>query len=70
VVCRSVTLMSPAKTADPIEMPFGSRTWVGQRYHVLHGGSDPPWEGTNFWGRIGLPLLSIGTFYGCLWKDG
>ena len=27
-VCRSVTLVSAAKTAAPIEMPFGSRTWV------------------------------------------
>jgi len=26
VVCRSVTLVSPAKTAEPIEMPFGLRT--------------------------------------------
>jgi len=22
-VCRSVTIVSPAKTAEPIEMPFG-----------------------------------------------
>ena len=26
----SVTLVSPAKTAEPIEMPFGLRTRVGQ----------------------------------------
>jgi len=26
VVCLSVTLVSPAKTAEPIEMPFGLRT--------------------------------------------
>jgi len=25
-VCRSVTLVSPAKTAEPIETPFGLRT--------------------------------------------
>jgi len=25
-VCRSVTLVSPTKTAEPIEMPFGLRT--------------------------------------------
>jgi len=30
-VGRSVTLMSPAKTADTIEMPFRSRTRVGLR---------------------------------------
>jgi len=23
--------------AEPIEMPFGLRTWVGQRKYVLHG---------------------------------
>jgi len=28
-VCRSVTLVSPAKTAEPTEMPFGLRTLVG-----------------------------------------
>jgi len=37
-VCRSVELMGPAKTAEPIEMPFGLRTWVGPRNHVLDGG--------------------------------
>jgi len=30
VVCRSVTLVSPAKTAAPIELPFGLRTWVAR----------------------------------------
>ena len=55
-VSLSVTLVSPAKTAAPIEMPFGLRTWVGPRDHVLDGSSDPPWEGGNFWGRMGVPL--------------
>jgi len=55
-VCRAVTLVNPAKTAEPIEMPFGLRTWVGPRNHVLDGHSDPPWEGANFWGRMGVPL--------------
>jgi len=36
-VCLSVTLVSSAKTAEPIEMPFGLRTWVGPRDHVLGG---------------------------------
>jgi len=31
----SVTLVSPAKTAEPIEMPFARRTRVGRRNHVL-----------------------------------
>ena len=46
----------PCKMAEPIEMPFGLRTWVGPGNHVLDEGPDPPWEGTNFWGRMGVPL--------------
>jgi len=30
-VCLSVTVVSRAKTAEPIEMPFGLRTRVGLR---------------------------------------
>jgi len=37
VVCWSVTVVSPAKTAEPIEMPFGLRTWVSPRNDVLDG---------------------------------
>jgi len=41
VVClsvhRSVTIVSPAKLAEPIEMPFGMWTQVGPRNHVLLG---------------------------------
>jgi len=44
----SVTLVSPAKTAERIEMPFGLRTWLGPRDHVLDDDSDPPWEGAIF----------------------
>jgi len=44
-VNRSVTLVSPAKTAEAIEMLFGLRTRVGPGNHVLDGGPDPPWEG-------------------------
>jgi len=47
-VCLSVTAVSPAKTAQPIEMPFGLRARVGSRNHVLDGGPDPPWEGAIF----------------------
>ena len=36
----SVTLVSPAKTAEPIEVPLGLRTWVGPGKHVLDGGPD------------------------------
>ena len=50
-VDRSVTVMSPVKTAEPIEMPFGLRTWVDPGNHVLDGGQDPPWDWAIFWGR-------------------
>ena len=54
-VCLLVTFVSPAKTAEPIEMLFGMLARVGQRNHVLDGGPDPheigsfkgklvPWE--------------------------
>jgi len=53
-VTLPVTLVSPAKTAAPIELPSGLRTWVGPGNHVLDGGPDR--EGANFWGRMGIPL--------------
>jgi len=60
MVCRSVglsvTLVRRAKTAAPIELPFGLRTLVGPGNHVLDGGPDPPWEWANFGGRMGVPL--------------
>jgi len=37
--------MSPAKTAEPIEMPFGLYTRVGPRNHALDGGPDPRAKG-------------------------
>jgi len=45
--------VSPAKTAAPIEIPFGLRTQVGQGNHVLDGGGVqiPPLEGAIFRGR-------------------
>jgi len=41
---RSVTVMSPAKMAKPIEVSFGLRTWVDPKNHVLDGDQDLPWE--------------------------
>ena len=35
----SVTLVSPAKMAEPIDMSFGLWTWVGPRRHVFDGGA-------------------------------
>jgi len=57
VVCRSVTLVSPAKTAEPIKMPFGLRTRVGPGNHVLDGGPDPPHGKGQFWGWKGRPMV-------------
>jgi len=39
---RLLTTMSLAKTAGPIDVPFGVWTRVGQRNIVLDGGQDPP----------------------------
>jgi len=44
-VCRSVTELSPAKTTEPIEIPFRLKTRVGPKNHVLDGVHIPPWEG-------------------------
>ena len=55
VVCRSVclsvwneTFRYPAKTAGPIELPFGVWGGVGDSHHVLDGGPDPPRGMGNF----------------------
>jgi len=44
MVCQSVTLVSPAKMAEPIKMLFGLWARTGSTNHVLDGGTDPPWE--------------------------
>jgi len=54
---RSVTLVSLAETAEPIELPFGLRTWIGPENHVLAGGPDPPAERGNFEGGKGHPIV-------------
>jgi len=54
-VCQSVPLVSPAKMAEPIEMPFGLMIRVGPGNHVLDGGPDPPREGAILKGRS-VPL--------------
>jgi len=51
VVCRSVTLVSPAKMAQPIELPLGLRTWVGVRR-----GSRSSMGRGNFKRERGVPL--------------
>ena len=47
-ICLSVTIVGPAETAEPIEMPFGLWTRVGPRNHArIRWGPDPPWERGN-----------------------
>jgi len=36
-VCQSLTLVTPAKTAKPIEIPFATWIWVCPSKHVLDG---------------------------------
>jgi len=54
-VCQSVTLVSPTKKAEAIELPFELRTRVGPINHVLHGVQIPHGKG-QFWGETGEPL--------------
>jgi len=58
-VCRSIALVSHAKTAELIEMPFALRTRVGSRKHVLDGCPHPPWEGAILRGK-GQPIVKYG----------
>jgi len=51
-----VTLVSPVKTAELIEMSFALRTRLGPRNHVLDGGPDPPWKGAILRGDRTIPL--------------
>ena len=56
----SVTLMSPAKTAEPIEMPFGLLARMGRRNHVLDVGSEVLRDvamATNFGTKIAVNWL-------------
>ena len=49
--CQCVTLMSPAKTAETIKLPFTFRTRVGPMNHVLHDIQMPTWEGAILRGK-------------------
>ena len=48
MVCQFVTVVSPVKTAELIEMPFRLWTLVGLRNHVLDRGPDHPVQSGNF----------------------
>ena len=55
----SVTRMYPAKTTEPIEMPFGMRARVGTSNHVLVGirlGKG------QFWGSAYMSMPTVDIF--------
>jgi len=52
MVCLLVTFVSPAKTAEPIEMSFGWRTRVGPLNHVLDGVEISHGKGQFFGGGL------------------
>ena len=54
-VGRCITIVSPAKTAERIKMPFGLWTRVGLRNHVLDRGPDPTREGALLRRERGRP---------------
>jgi len=49
-VDRYVTVLSPAKMAEPSEMPFVAWIWVGRWNRVLDGGTRSPRAKGQFWG--------------------
>jgi len=66
----SITVVSPAKMDEPIEMPFGLWAWVGPRNHVLDRSLDPPCRGVMLRRKRGGALWSIGTLCCELCKNG
>ena len=54
------SMVSCAKKAEPIEMPFPMNTRVAPRNYVLDGSADPPRERRNFRGLSG-PFKSTGN---------
>ena len=56
VVCLSATIVSPAKVAELVEMPFGLWTLVGSGNYILDGGPDPPCKGAILRGK-GPPVV-------------
>jgi len=69
VVCRSVTIVSPAQTTEPIEMSFGLWTRVGRGNHVLDGGPDPSMRKGDFEGKEEA-RCKVATFCRELCKSG
>jgi len=49
--------VNPAKTDEPIEIPFGLWTRVGPMNYVLGGSTDPLLRGGNFEREKGRPIV-------------
>ena len=63
-VCLSVTTMSPTKTAEPIEMPFGLWTRVGPKNCMCYRRRPEFPEGNYYWD---ISLFTVNyrvVFYG------
>jgi len=58
----SVKIVSPAETAEPIEMPFRLWTRVGPRNHVLDTVQIPTCEGAIFRGVFALLFFLFVVF--------
>jgi len=56
-VSLSVTLVSPGKTVELIQVPFGSRTLVDEGNHVLDGCPDLPMGRGNVFWRKGRSIV-------------
>jgi len=48
---RRHSAVSPAKTAEPVDMPFPDAAGMGPENHVLEWSSDPPMQRGNFEGK-------------------
>jgi len=46
-VVRSGHVCEPCRMTEPIEMPFGMKTWMGPRNHVLEESRDPTFAHIN-----------------------
>jgi len=68
-VCRSVTVVSSAKMAQPIKILLGLRTRVGAGNHVLDGRLHPPWEEAILRGK-GAAHCKVGTGRDAVWVVG
>jgi len=65
-VCLQGTPVNPAKTDEPIDLPFGKQTRVESRNHVLDRNQPLHWNG-YFWEtcihplkRSAIPMKSVG----------